>query len=53
MAEMLHEQVRRKLWGDAAYVIFIPDEPAAEPCSGIRSAPGYPARRDHAKNKAV
>ncbi|MDP0926789.1 methionine synthase [Paracoccus onubensis] len=47
MAEMLHERVRRELWG------YSPDENLgnadliAERYDGIRPAPGYPAQPDH------
>ena len=46
-AEMLHERVRRELWG------YAPDEKLeieallAEKYQGIRPAPGYPACPDH------
>ncbi|MFN4153867.1 MAG: methionine synthase [Paracoccaceae bacterium] len=47
MAEMLHQRVRRELWGYAADESFAPDELAGEPYRGIRPAPGYPAQPDH------
>ena len=47
MAEMLHERVRRDYWGYAKDEGFAPEELAAEPYTGIRPAPGYPAQPDH------
>ena len=47
MAEMLHERVRRQLWGYAPDETFKPSELIGEPYRGIRPAPGYPAQPDH------
>ncbi|MFP1644611.1 methionine synthase [Pontitalea aquivivens] len=47
MAEMLHERVRREIWGYAPDEAFDPAELIAEPYRGIRPAPGYPAQPDH------
>ncbi|MCL7466180.1 methionine synthase [Phaeovulum sp. NW3] len=47
MAEMLHERVRREIWGYAPDEAFAPAELIAEPYRGIRPAPGYPAQPDH------
>jgi 5-methyltetrahydrofolate--homocysteine methyltransferase len=47
MAEMLHQRVRRSLWGYAPDEAFTPAELVAEPYRGIRPAPGYPAQPDH------
>lgn len=47
MAEMLHQRVRRELWGYAPDESFSPAELTGEPYSGIRPAPGYPAQPDH------
>ena len=47
MAEMLHQRVRRELWGYAEGEQFAPDELVGEPYRGIRPAPGYPAQPDH------
>lgn len=47
MAEMLHQRVRRELWGYAPEESFTPAELIAEPYAGIRPAPGYPAQPDH------
>lgn len=47
MAEMLHERVRKDLWGYGADETFAPNELIGEPYRGIRPAPGYPAQPDH------
>ncbi|MGN7867842.1 methionine synthase [Paracoccus sp. 22332] len=47
MAEMLHERVRKDLWGYASGETFTPQDLVAEPYKGIRPAPGYPAQPDH------
>ncbi|MBK4215635.1 methionine synthase [Paracoccus caeni] len=47
MAEMLHERVRKDLWGYGADETFEPQELIGEPYRGIRPAPGYPAQPDH------
>ncbi|MFE3836816.1 methionine synthase [Pseudogemmobacter sonorensis] len=47
MAEMLHERVRKELWGYAPDEAFAPRDLIGEPYRGIRPAPGYPAQPDH------
>ena len=47
MAEMLHERVRKELWGYGADETFTPQDLIGEPYKGIRPAPGYPAQPDH------
>ncbi|QIR84743.1 methionine synthase [Paracoccus sp. AK26] len=47
MAEMLHERVRKELWGYGADETFSPQDLIGEPYKGIRPAPGYPAQPDH------
>ncbi|SNR63609.1 methionine synthase [Paracoccus sediminis] len=47
MAEMLHERVRKDLWGYASDESFGPQDLIGEPYQGIRPAPGYPAQPDH------
>jgi 5-methyltetrahydrofolate--homocysteine methyltransferase len=47
MAEMLHQRVRREVWGYAPDESFSPTELIGEPYRGIRPAPGYPAQPDH------
>ena len=46
-AEMMHERVRRDLWGYAADESLDKDALVAEKYVGIRPAPGYPACPDH------
>ena len=52
-AELLHEQVRRGLWG------YAPDEALdnaaliAERYQGIRPAPGYPSCPDHTEKRTI
>ncbi len=46
-AEMLHEQVRREIWGYAPDEQLGPEALLGEKYRGIRPAPGYPACPDH------
>lgn len=46
-AELLHEKVRREIWGYASDEKLTNDELIKEKYSGIRPAPGYPAQPDH------
>ena len=46
-AEMLHEQVRRELWGYAPVENLKSEELLSENYQGIRPASGYPACPDH------
>jgi len=46
-AEMLHERVRRDLWGYAPDEHLAPEQLVAEQYRGIRPAPGYPACPEH------
>jgi len=48
-AEMLHETVRRELWGYSASESLCGDELIHEKYQGIRPAPGYPASPDHSE----
>ncbi len=47
LAELLHERVRRDLWGYAPEERLDPDQLIAEVYRGIRPAPGYPACPEH------
>ena len=47
LAEMIHERVRRELWGYAPDEALDNDALVAEAYRGIRPAPGYPACPDH------
>jgi 5-methyltetrahydrofolate--homocysteine methyltransferase len=51
-AEMLHEKVRREIWGYAPDEHLEQHELISEKYQGIRPAPGYPACPDHTE-KAV
>ena len=46
-AELMHEKVRKDLWGYAKEEHFTNEELITEQYSGIRPAPGYPACPDH------
>jgi len=52
-AEMLHEKVRKELWGYAPDERLSPGEIIAEKYRGIRPAPGYPAQPDHTEKRAL
>jgi 5-methyltetrahydrofolate--homocysteine methyltransferase len=52
-AEMLHERVRRDLWGYATSESLTGDELIKETYRGIRPAPGYPACPEHAVKRAM
>jgi 5-methyltetrahydrofolate--homocysteine methyltransferase len=52
-AEMLHERVRRDLWGYATSEALTGDELIKETYRGIRPAPGYPACPEHAVKRAM
>jgi 5-methyltetrahydrofolate--homocysteine methyltransferase len=47
-AELMHERVRRDLWGYAASEHLTSEELINEKYRGIRPAPGYPACPEHA-----
>ncbi|MEO8653605.1 MAG: vitamin B12 dependent-methionine synthase activation domain-containing protein, partial [Ramlibacter sp.] len=46
-AELLHERVRKDLWGYAPQEVLPVESLIAEKYQGIRPAPGYPACPDH------
>jgi 5-methyltetrahydrofolate--homocysteine methyltransferase len=46
-AELMHERVRRDLWGYAANEALTSAELIREEYQGIRPAPGYPACPEH------
>jgi 5-methyltetrahydrofolate--homocysteine methyltransferase len=52
-AELLHERVRRDLWGYAVSEQFTNEELIRESYRGIRPAPGYPACPEHAVKRAL
>ncbi len=47
LAEMMHEKVRKELWGYEAAEQLSNDDLIAEKYKGIRPAPGYPACPEH------
>ncbi len=47
LAEMMHEKVRKELWGYAKDELLQNEELIKETYQGIRPAPGYPACPDH------
>lgn len=52
-AEMLHEVVRKELWGYAAEESISIPEMLHVKYKGIRPAPGYPACPDHSEKKQI
>jgi len=52
-AELMHERVRKELWGYARDEHFTPEELVGEPYKGIRPAPGYPAQPDHTEKRTL
>jgi 5-methyltetrahydrofolate--homocysteine methyltransferase len=52
-AELLHEKVRKELWGYAQEEELPKDALIDEKYKGIRPAPGYPACPDHTEKKLL
>jgi 5-methyltetrahydrofolate--homocysteine methyltransferase len=52
-AELLHEKVRRELWGYASDEGLDPEALIKEEYDGIRPAPGYPACPDHTEKRTI
>ena len=52
-AEMMHERVRRDLWGYATAEALTGDELIKERYRGIRPAPGYPACPEHSVKRPM
>ncbi len=52
-AEMLHQKVRRELWGYSPDENFSQEQLIAEQYRGIRPAPGYPACPDHTEKPLI
>lgn len=52
-AELLHEKVRKELWGYASDEKLSNEDLIAEKYAGIRPAPGYPACPDHTEKKLL
>ncbi|MCX7798600.1 MAG: methionine synthase [Melioribacter sp.] len=52
-AELLHEKVRKELWGYSPEEKFSNEELIEEKYQGIRPAPGYPAQPDHTEKITI
>lgn len=52
-AELMHEKVRKELWGYASNEQWSNDELIKEKYEGIRPAPGYPACPDHTEKRTL
>ena len=52
-AELLHEKVRKEIWGYAAEENLTGKEIIKEKYHGIRPAPGYPACPDHSEKEIL
>ncbi len=52
-AEMLHERVRKSIWGYAPHEAFDNEALIKEEFDGIRPAPGYPSQPDHTEKETL
>jgi 5-methyltetrahydrofolate--homocysteine methyltransferase len=52
-AELLHQKVRKEIWGYADNEILSSEELIHESYQGIRPAPGYPAQPDHTEKLTI
>lgn len=52
-AELMHQKVRKELWGYQANEEFSNEELIKEKYTGIRPAPGYPACPDHTEKQKL
>jgi len=52
-AEMMHEKVRKELWGYAPDENLTTEDLITEKYQGIRPAPGYPAQPDHTEKPTL
>ncbi len=52
-AELLHEKVRKELWGYSPDEKFSNEDLIKEKYQGIRPAPGYPAQPDHTEKITI
>lgn len=52
-AELMHEKVRKELWGYASNETFDNESLIIENYQGIRPAPGYPACPDHTEKRIL
>jgi 5-methyltetrahydrofolate--homocysteine methyltransferase len=53
LAELMHQRVRKELWGYAADETLSSEELLSESYRGIRPAPGYPAQPDHTEKTTL
>jgi 5-methyltetrahydrofolate--homocysteine methyltransferase len=53
LTELMHERVRKELWGYTADEQFTNEELIRESYKGIRPAPGYPACPDHTEKRML
>lgn len=53
LAELMHEKVRKEIWGYARSESFTNDQLIKEEYTGIRPAPGYPACPDHTEKRML
>lgn len=53
LAELMHEKVRKELWGYAKNENLSNEELIKEEYKGIRPAPGYPACPDHTEKRRL
>ena len=52
-AELMHEKVRKEIWGYAKDEKLTMEEVIKEKYRGIRPAPGYPAQPDHTEKNTI
>jgi 5-methyltetrahydrofolate--homocysteine methyltransferase len=53
LAELMHEKVRKELWGYAADEKLANEDLIREKYTGIRPAPGYPACPEHTEKRTL
>ncbi|MCF2493661.1 methionine synthase [Dyadobacter chenhuakuii] len=53
LAELMHERVRKEIWGYAKNETFSNEDLIKESYMGIRPAPGYPACPDHTEKRML
>ncbi|MCF2500830.1 methionine synthase [Dyadobacter chenhuakuii] len=53
LAELMHERVRKEIWGYAKNETFSKEDLIKESYMGIRPAPGYPACPDHTEKRML
>ncbi|GLU53207.1 methionine synthase [Dyadobacter frigoris] len=53
LTELMHERVRKEIWGHSPEEDFTNEELIKEAYTGIRPAPGYPASPDHTEKRML